>query len=261
VVHEHRAPRRCVARSRLPESLPEEPTLSWLTAALRSSVGQKFVMGLTGLFLCSFLLIHLAGNLLMWAGADAYNHYAHTLHANPVLLIGAELFLYAAFAAHIYLAFVTTRENWAARNGRYAMKQSKIEHTVNPGGCNPSNTMFVTGTLILGFLILHLMDFKFEIGWQSIEDAEPFDKAVAILSDGFRFFCYSAGTVAVGIHVYHGFGSAFQSLGLRHPKYTPCIEWFGRAFAVFIAVGFFAIGLWLWAGQPPIVPDTTLLPD
>ncbi|MBL8850255.1 MAG: succinate dehydrogenase, partial [Planctomycetaceae bacterium] len=83
--------------------------MSWLTAALKSSVGKKCIMGGTGLFLCFFLVIHLAGNLLLYVGAESYNAYAHSLHANPALIIVAEVILYGMFAAHIYLAITTNR--------------------------------------------------------------------------------------------------------------------------------------------------------
>jgi succinate dehydrogenase / fumarate reductase cytochrome b subunit len=219
--------------------------LSWLTAALRSTVGQKFVMGITGLFLCSFLVIHLAGNMLLYVGADAYNAYAHALHKNVVLLVGAEIFLYAAFAAHIYLAFVTTRDNWAARDSRYAVKQTKIEHrTIDVAGYNASNTMFLTGSVILLFLILHLADFKFEIGWSDVEDQEPFDKAAAIMSNSARMIAYAIGCVFLGIHVSHGFASCFQSLGINPPRYRRCIEVTSWIFGIVVAVGFGSFVLW-----------------
>ncbi|MEZ6066178.1 MAG: succinate dehydrogenase cytochrome b subunit [Planctomycetaceae bacterium] len=226
--------------------------MSWLTAALRSSVGKKFVMGITGLFLCVFLLIHLAGNLVMLAGEQAYNDYAHALHANPPLLITAEVFLYLGFLAHIYLAIATARENWAAREQRYAMSQSKQDATVRVGTLTPSTTMFATGTVIFGYLILHLSDFKFGLTGAAQEGLEPFDKAKAILSDGLRVIAYVIGALFVGVHVSHGLASACQSLGFNHPKYNHCIRWVSRIFAIAIAAGFIGITLWLFGGAKPL---------
>src|SRR5690606_9736103 len=126
---------------------------SWLTAALNSSVGKKFVMGGTGLFLCVFLVIHLAGNLLLYVGAESYNHYAHTLHSNPALIAVAEVILYAAFIVHIALAVKSHFANRAARGHEYALKQTKrSDRAVNVAGMTPDTTMFVTGAVVFGFL-------------------------------------------------------------------------------------------------------------
>lgn len=219
--------------------------MSWLTASLRSSVGKKLVMGITGLFLCGFLVIHLAGNLLLYIGAEQYNHYALALHNNPPLLITAEIFLYVALAAHLYLAFVTTRDNWAARDSRYAVKRSKLEdQTINVAGYNASNTMFITGAVVLLFLILHLSDFKFEIGWSDVAELEPYDKAAAIMSNTARMVAYAIGSLFVGIHVSHGLASCFQSLGLNPHRFKRRIETASWIYGAIIAIGFASFALW-----------------
>lgn len=216
-----------------------------LTAALRSSVGKKFVMGITGLFLCSFLVIHLAGNLLLYVGDEAYNHYAHSLHDNAALLAVAQILLYIAFFAHLYLAFVTTRENWAARDSRYAMKRTKIkDQPVDVAGYNPSNTMFLTGSVIFLFLILHLADFKFGVTHPDLEEGEPFDKAVGILSNTSRMVMYGLGSLFVGIHVAHGFASCFQSLGINPNRLKKKIELASWIFGIVVALGFGSFALW-----------------
>lgn len=211
-----------------------------LTAALRSSVGKKFVMGISGLFLCFFLVIHLAGNVLLYVGAEQYNEYAHKLHSLTAFLFVAEVFLYAAFAAHIYLALVTYTENNVARDRAYSEKQTKREdRAINFFGLTPDTTMFLTGAVVFLFLILHLWDFKFDqLGSSGLEGLEPYDKARLILSDMFHKLAYAVGSLFLGVHVSHGFASAFQSLGLRHPRYVRCIEWTGVAFAIVVALGF-----------------------
>ncbi|MEW4526083.1 succinate dehydrogenase cytochrome b subunit [Maioricimonas sp. JC845] len=214
--------------------------MNWLTKALSSSVGKKFVMGGTGLFLCSFLVIHLAGNLLLYAGPEAYNAYAHKIHSSPALLVTAEIILYLAFAAHIYLAIVTTRDNRAARQRSYDTKQSKVEsRTFNVLGLTPDSTMFITGSVVLLFIIVHLGDFKFEWWWgTALEGLEPFQKAVVVMKTNSRKVIYGIGALFLGVHLVHGFASAFQSLGLNHPKYNPLIKRAAVVFAVVIAVGF-----------------------
>jgi succinate dehydrogenase / fumarate reductase, cytochrome b subunit len=177
--------------------------LSWVTDALKSSVGKKCVMALTGLFLCVFLVIHLAGNFLLFAGAEKYDAYAHTLHDNPALLVVAEVFLYGAFLVHIYLAFVTSRENREARGNPYAMKQSKrADRVLNIGGFTPDTTMFVTGAVILGFLIIHLNDFSWTLfGGEAVQGKEPYDKALYLMRDPLRAVIYAVGALFLGVHV------------------------------------------------------------
>jgi len=227
--------------------LKEERTLNWLLATLRSSVGKKFVMGGTGLFLCFFLVMHLAGNLLLYVGPQAYNTYAETLHHNAGLLVIAEIGLFGAMLLHIYLAFTTAAENRAARGGQgYAVKQTKVPgRVINVLGMSPDTTMFVTGAVIFGYLCIHLCDFKFEVfADEAMRAADPFTKAQRILGSLSRKVIYGIAALTVGLHVSHGFASAFQSLGLNHPKYTPTIHLLGKAFAVFVTVGFGSFIFW-----------------
>lgn len=217
--------------------------MNWLTASLRSSVGKKFVMGLTGLFLCSFLVMHLAGNLLLFAGAEVYDEYAHKLHAMGGLLVAAEVLLFAGFAVHIYLAVVTTRENLAARSQGYAVRKSKKEDVVVTSAISAENTMFISGAIIFLYLLLHLADFKFGLTGAGDEMA-PYAKAKYLMSCGWRVLAYAAASVVVGYHVSHGFSSAFQSLGLNHPKYNGLIRKTSIGLAIVLASGFLMVSLW-----------------
>jgi succinate dehydrogenase / fumarate reductase cytochrome b subunit len=238
----------------------EEPTLSWLTAALNSSVGKKCVMGGTGLFLCVFLVIHLAGNLLLYVGEESYNDYADALHANPALIFAAEIILYAAFIAHIYLAISTNRANHAARGHEYAVKQTKRgDRTVNIFGWTPDTTMFVTGAVVLAFLLIHLNDFSWTLfGGELTEGKRAYDKAVFLMGDMVRGVVYLIGCLFLGVHVAHGLQSAFQSLGLNHPQYTPLLKKASIAFAFIVAIGFSSFVLWGWAqkGASPASAET-----
>lgn len=215
--------------------------MSWLTAALKSSVGRKFVMGLTGLFLCFFLVVHLAGNLLLYVGQETYDEYAHKLHSNQELLLIAEVLLFGALLAHILLAISLTGSNFSARSTGYAVKKTKVEgRALNIAGwISPDNTMVISGLVILLFLIVHLGDFKFEAWWGSaLEGKQPYEVAQVILADMTRMVIYLIGSVVLGVHVSHGLASAFQSLGLNHPKYTPCIKIASRIFGIVVALGF-----------------------
>jgi succinate dehydrogenase / fumarate reductase, cytochrome b subunit len=214
--------------------------LSSVLKALSSSVGKKFVMGVTGLLLCIFLVAHLAGNLLLYAGPDAYNKYAHTLHSQRILLLIAEVILYFLFIAHIYLAFHTTAENRAARGQQYAMRRSKLDaapHTTS-WPLRPEAWMFISGAIVLFFLIVHVGQFAWEIWLPGPKGEEPFAKAIRIMKDNFTAAVYLIGVVILGIHLWHGFASAFQSLGITHPRYAGLIKWLGVVFAIVMGLGF-----------------------
>lgn len=214
--------------------------MSLVLKALSSSVGKKFVMGITGLLLCGFLVAHLAGNLLLFAGPAAYNNYAHTLHGQAALLLVAEVILYFLFIAHIYLAFRTSAENRAARGQGYAVRKSKLDvapHTTS-WPLHPEAWMFISGAIVLFFLIVHLGQFAWEIWLPGPKGEEPFTKAIRILNDNATAVIYLVGVVILGIHLWHGFASAFQSLGITHPRYEGLIKWTGVVFATVIGLGF-----------------------
>jgi succinate dehydrogenase / fumarate reductase, cytochrome b subunit len=222
-------------------SVVETLNLKWVLRLLNSSIGRKSVMGLTGLLLCGFLVAHLAGNLLLFSGQKAFNHYAHMLHEQEWLPL-AEAGLLVLFVAHIYLAFATAKDNTAARSVEYAVKQSKIPgKTLNIPA--PSNWMFASGAVVLGFLILHLIDLRLGLRPDVTQfgEAEAYRNTIEVLSNPYSRLIYGIGVIFLGFHLSHGFAAAFQSLGLTHPKYTPAIKLFGKIFAIAIAAGFFLI--------------------
>lgn len=223
-----------------------------LINALSSSVGRKYVMGLTGLFLCLFLVIHLAGNLLLYVGADAYNHYAHTLHEQQAFLIFSEILLYTAFILHLVIAFKLTGTNLTARRDNYATKKSKRTDRTIAGILAPETWMFWTGAVVLAFTLVHISDFKFELGFGAdIAGYEPYDKAGVILTDSWRAGLYVAGSVMLGLHVAHGFQSAFQSLGWNHPRLNRCLRWTSVLFGWVVAIGFGSFPvIWYCFGGP-----------
>ncbi len=207
-------------------------------------------MGVTGLLLCGFLVAHLAGNLLLFMGAKPFNEYAHALHSQWELLAVAEFGLVVLFLAHVYLAVATTIGNYRARRDFYVLKQSKV-----PGRIIGANSwMFASGSVVLGFVILHLIDLRLGLrsSLQYLPETDleaPFKNTLAAISDPISRVVYFVGVIVLGVHLSHGFASAFQSLGLNHPKYTPLIKIIGKIFGVIIAVGFASIvvfvpGMW-----------------
>ncbi len=230
--------------------------MGWLLRALSTSVGRKFVMAITGLLLCGFLVAHLAGNLLLFVGAQQYNDYAHALHKNEALLWVAETGLFALFIAHIVIALQVSAENRLARKVGYATSQSKQEGRYAADGFRPDSWMLATGIVVLGFIILHLIDFKFEqrpdkslyVGANGAA-VEPAVKAANLLKTPLTRIGYGIGCLFLIFHLAHGFQSAFQTLGVNHPKYTPLIKLVGLLFAIAIGVGFASFPLWWSVGN------------
>lgn len=237
-------------------SFIDKLNLRWAVRLMSSSIGRKFVMAMTGLGLCGFLVAHLAGNLFLYSGPDKFNGYAHNLHEQEWLPL-AEAGLFVLFLAHIYLAFDTTVKNTATRKTAYEKKGTKITgHVINTIFGPPSSWMFFSGAVVLGFLILHLIDMKLQVhpGVSYVAEQEvgaPHANTLAILRNPLSQIVYVIGTVFLGFHLSHGFSSAFQSLGLNHPKYTPLIKIAGVVFAVVIAAGFCSLPIMAFFNSLP----------
>lgn len=209
-----------------------------------SSVGTKLLIGTTGLLLFAYLLLHLAGNLLVFAGQDTFNGYAHKLISNP-LVVPAEIGLIGVFLLHIYKTVTMWMRNRAARPVPYEQK-SWAGHTSRKS--LSSATMIWTGLLTLVFVGVHLQQFKFgpwyEIGDPPVRDlyrieADVFTSPIWV---GVYVFCM----ILIGLHLRHGISSAFQSLGADHPIYTKRLVAAGTVLAVLIAGGFAIIPIWIY---------------
>lgn len=204
--------------------------------ALASSIGKKIVMGLTGLLLVGFLVEHLHGNLKLLEDRDgaAFDSYVGFLQGFGPLLIVAEIGLALLFLAHVYLAFRLTLENLQARRARYVVRGSRGASTLG------SVSMFYTGALILGYLIKHLLDFRFHARFFGA----PAALVKETLSSPGNAAVYVIAALLVGVHLSHGFRSALQSLGVNHPAWNPVLVLLGRALAVLFALGFAAIPIY-----------------
>ena len=208
---------------------------------LRTSIGKKALMALTGLGLTVFLILHLLGNLTLFAGDAQFTAYAAKLTSNKALVYTAEVGLLLLFLAHIVLAVRTSMENRAARDARYAIRTSKGAKT--PG----SASMLVTGALIAIFLVIHLLDFRLN----REHNVERLAFMVRErLSEPLGIAIYLAGVAAVGLHLSHAVQSAFHTLGVDHPRYVPLIRRGGLALALVLTLGFAAFPI-LLAGPRP----------
>ena len=213
----------------------------------RSSLGRKYLMALSGLFLCLFLVVHVVGNLQLFKddGGRAFNEYTYFMTQNPVIKIVAYV-NYLLILLHIIDGFMLTASNRKARSSRYAMvDQSKSSSW-------SSRNMAVLGTLIMIFLIIHMRTFWFEMKFGNMPvisyeaGGQEYKDMFIVVKEAFGQLWYSAiyvvCMVALGFHLMHGFQSAFQTLGLNHHKYTPLIKNIGiGVFAILIPALFAAM--------------------
>jgi succinate dehydrogenase / fumarate reductase cytochrome b subunit len=206
--------------------------------AFSSSIGSKFLIALTGLFLVIFLVAHLAGNLLFIAGPDAFNEYSHKLISNPLVYV-AELGLLAIFALHIIKTVGLVAGSYAARPQAYAKRTWARTKNDRSRKSAASSTMIVTGTITLLFVVTHLATFKFGPYYETadgIRDLYRLQLAV-FSSPGYVAF-YLAAVGVIVFHLWHGVSSAMQSFGVNSPRWTPRLQLLGRGLAVLLGLGF-----------------------
>ncbi len=207
-----------------------------------SSIGKKQLMGITGLLLSGFVLTHLMGNFLLFLGPKAFNLYSHALISNPLIVV-AELILLAIFLSHLALAALLTRENRKARPVPYHTRK-----TSGRGSTFASSTMPLSGAILLAFIIYHLIGFKYgtvyTTTYEGVEVRDLYRLLMEYFQSPLQVVLYIIPMLVLGLHLSHGFQSAFKSLGLVHPRYTPCVVRLGHAFAWFVALGFSSLPLW-----------------
>ncbi|MDQ3069249.1 MAG: succinate dehydrogenase cytochrome b subunit [Acidobacteriota bacterium] len=211
---------------------------------MASSVGTKILIALTGLALFAFLIAHLAGNLLLLAGPEAFNAYAHKLISNPLIYI-AEAGLAAVFLLHIYKAVGNFARNRGARPDRYSVKKP-AGHTSRKSVS--STTMIVSGTAILVFLILHLKTFKFGAYYDAAEPGvrDLYRLTLEVFHNPLNVVWYVVAMALVGMHLRHGITSALQSLGAMPARATKGVLIGGAITAAAIAGGFAMIPVWVY---------------
>lgn len=216
--------------------------MSWLTNTLTSTIGRKLVMSLTGLFLVSFLIVHLSGNFtLLLDDVQPFNDYSAFMSSHWTIRI-LEIGLVAGFFIHIYTAVVLTKKNRSARPQSYAYEKA---------GENSSwfsRNMGLTGTVILLFLLLHLYNFwfRYKFGEVALDEngvKDMYGLVVQTFQQEAYLAIYILAFVLLGMHLNHGFQSAFQTLGLNHRKYTPMIKTLGSIVAIAFPLGFIVVAV------------------
>lgn len=209
-----------------------------------ASIIKKQVVAFTGLFFCLFLLGHLGGNLLILVSPKAFNHYAHALVSNPAIY-AIEAVMMILFLTHVVLALKLTRENRKARGQNYHLKRN-----TGRGSTFMSDTMPYTGILILIFLVLHILKLKFgtyyEVTYDGLVMRDLYKTVIEYFRVPLNVAFYEAAMLVVGIHVSHGFWSAFQTFGFNHPRYNGFLRKSSILFGVVIAVGFMVLPIFCY---------------
>lgn len=223
--------------------------MNWLTRFLTSSLGQKLIMSLTGIFLILFLIVHLIGNLQLLAndGGKSFNIYAAFMSHNPLIKV-VSIGLYASILLHAIQGVVLARANRQAKGQGY--KVGKVA-----GASWASKNMALLGILIFAFICLHMGDFWVKMRFLDVLQMvtypghdEPVQDIYSRVNVAFQELwvvaVYLVGVFALAVHLVHGFQSAFQTLGLNHSKYTPAIRTLGWIYSVVVPAGFAIIPLY-----------------
>jgi succinate dehydrogenase / fumarate reductase cytochrome b subunit len=264
--------------------------MSWITKMFNSSIGQKLLVALTGLFLCTFLVVHASGNLQLFKndGGMAFNLYTVFMTTNP-LIKTVSYILYFSILFHAFKGLALTYKNRTARPVRYAMVDGKANSHWT------SRNMGVLGTILLVFIVVHMSDFWYEYKFGHIpyvqykenlatgeitsqayvdENGNPktiakkmeetivtengVDYKLVIVKDLYTevaeefenlwlVLLYVASMFAVSFHLYHGFKSGFQTLGLNHPRYNTAISFLGTwVFSIIVPAMFAAMPLYFY---------------
>ena len=205
-----------------------------------SSVGTKLLIGVTGLFLVLYLIIHIAGNAVFLLGPTAFNAYADLLGGNPLIPV-IEIVLLVAFLVHIYKTVRMFLKKQNARPVGYVQKRRAGPPSRKTLA---STTMIVTGLWLLIFLVFHVRTFRFSEHPETPAGiVDLYHVETAALASPLAFAFYAISMLIIGSHLWHGVSSGFQSLGFDHPRWTPRLVTFGKVFAVVIAGGFIGIAL------------------
>lgn len=213
--------------------------MTWIGSFYRSALGKKAVMAVTGIFLFGWIFAHMLGNLKIFLGPEHLNEYAKWLRVmgapampNSALLWIVRALMFVAVWLHIQAATQLTLMNRAARPVAYSQRDYVVASYA-------SRTMRWGGVIILLFIIYHLLHLTFgaHVAPQTFIENDPYHNVVA----GFQIWWVSAfyilANIALGLHLYHGLWSMFNSLGLNHARFNPWRRYFAIAFAVIIAGG------------------------
>lgn len=216
-----------------------------MLSLLKSTIGKKYLMGVTGLVWAGFVFAHMAGNMTILISPDLYNLYSHSIVTNKVLLYGTEVILILSLIIHVSCAVNLTVQNKEARGSRYAM---------TPNGSKAasfaSEWMAVHGSVILIFIISHLITFKYGQYYETTVNGVVMRDLAKLIYEIFAnplaVGWYIVSLILLGFHLTHGVRSIFQSFGLLHPAYQPIIKKVGIIYASVVVCGFLSQPLFVF---------------
>ena len=219
-----------------------------MSGFLSSSIARKVAMALSALFLIIFLIIHLAVNLTSLFSEDVFNEMSHFMGTNPLIQFAMQPVLIFGVVFHFVMGFVLELRNKRARNVKYAKFNGAASAS------RMSRNMVVSGAVILAFIVLHFIDFwipeintKYILGDMSgvlpgEEGYRYFEELQHKFVSPLRVGAYVVAFILLGLHLAHGFQSAFQSMGFNN-KYTSCVKTLGNIYSIVIPLGFIIIAL------------------
>ncbi|MDA9227760.1 succinate dehydrogenase cytochrome b subunit [Flavobacteriales bacterium] len=213
-----------------------------------SSIIRKFIMALSGLFLIIFLITHLVINSLTLASSkDLFNEAAHFMATNPIIY-AMQYVLALGFIIHIGMGIKLTIQNKRARSQEYVYNRMSKNTDLS------SRSMIVSGGLVIVFLALHLRDYFYQMKFVGLpEGTTDYDLVVNLFTNPYYTAVYVIAFIVLGVHLNHGFKSAFQSMGANHKKYNPLIKIVSTAYSIVIALGFSTIAIFHFINQSSIL--------
>lgn len=213
--------------------------MSWLSKTLSSTIGKKFIMAGTGLFLITFLIVHLIGNFQLLAndGGESFNKYAYLMTHNPFIKT-VSYGLYAFILIHTVYAILLTIQNKKARPVEYQAFKNRSTWA--------SRSMMLLGSLLFFFILTHMKDFWYKYKFTELPfktyGGEIFKDLYTVVftefHEPFHVIIYVIAQVVLAFHLSHGFASAFQTFGINHKKYTPLINGLGLVYSIAVPFGF-----------------------
>ncbi len=215
-----------------------------------SPIGKKIITGITGLGLSLFVLFHAGGNLTLLASTKAYNQLAHFLESLGVLLYLIEFILLGLGIFHAVVGIRIKLNSLQARPVDYSQLKSAGDPSKQSFS---SRTMMITGTILLGFLVLHLATFKFGTYYTTVIDGVEMRNLSRLVIEKFHYpqyaFGYTGVMVMLAVHLRHGLWSAWQSIGVLNSKVSPLIYTFALVLAILIAIAFIILPLSIYFGM------------
>ncbi|RYZ04988.1 MAG: succinate dehydrogenase cytochrome b subunit [Myxococcales bacterium] len=198
-----------------------------------TTVGKKALLAVSGVILFGFVIVHMLGNLQVFLGAEAYNHYAETVKGNAILLWGARTVLLVAAVTHVAMVVQLYQRSLAARPIAYKVKK-------NIATSYAGATMKYSGPALLLYILFHLAHFTFpglSLGGHEFSKVDAYGNFVAGFQVWWITLLYVVANSLLGMHLYHGAYSMLQSVGLNHPRYNVKARHGARAFAFLVTAG------------------------